>query len=280
MKRYKGFTIIELLVVIAIISILAAVLFPVLARAKEAARSNQCVSNLNQLNKAVRLYMNDWNQRFPIGLNKYDRDEVQDYMPLEIGFDASNLQVGPDPASEQGDPDFTLGVLDPYIGNEQIWRCPSDRGAPGKSDNDDSWGDPVFPSFYERYGSSYWYLLFIFKGRVSETQTMSMNRYAALTFFDGGRGPMRHAYISEDEGTDGGGYYVDLKRFCDIPHHPWPWHKRYVRGGEAGQINCIWLSGNAKALPAEHEPRVYVAGAAPKSWSEALVRSRFYSNYN
>lgn len=58
MKR--AFTLIELLVVIAIIAILAAILFPVFAQAKEAAKKTQCLSNTNQLGKATLLYANDY----------------------------------------------------------------------------------------------------------------------------------------------------------------------------------------------------------------------------
>lgn len=61
----QGFTLIELLVVIAIIAILAAILFPVFARAKEAARITTCVNNLKQIGNGVMLYIDDFNGRFP-----------------------------------------------------------------------------------------------------------------------------------------------------------------------------------------------------------------------
>ena len=59
----KGFTLIELLVVIAIIAILAAILFPVFARARAKAQQNNCLSNLKQLALANSMYMSDWDQK-------------------------------------------------------------------------------------------------------------------------------------------------------------------------------------------------------------------------
>jgi prepilin-type N-terminal cleavage/methylation domain-containing protein/prepilin-type processing-associated H-X9-DG protein len=66
-KRTRGFTLTELLVVISIIAILAAILFPVLARAKEQGRQTKCTSNLSQLCKSAKMYAADWNDRFPQG---------------------------------------------------------------------------------------------------------------------------------------------------------------------------------------------------------------------
>ncbi len=65
--RAKGFTLIELLVVIAIIAVLAAILFPVFAQAREAARKTQCASNLKQLGAAVMQYSQDYDERLPHG---------------------------------------------------------------------------------------------------------------------------------------------------------------------------------------------------------------------
>jgi prepilin-type N-terminal cleavage/methylation domain-containing protein/prepilin-type processing-associated H-X9-DG protein len=59
-RSKRGFTLIELLVVIAIIAILAAILFPVFARARESARQTSCASNLNQIGKAFAMYYEDW----------------------------------------------------------------------------------------------------------------------------------------------------------------------------------------------------------------------------
>src|SRR5690349_17008967 len=67
MRRSHGFTLIELLVVIAIIAILAAILFPVFAQARERARAISCVSNLKQIALATNMYVQDYDETLMAG---------------------------------------------------------------------------------------------------------------------------------------------------------------------------------------------------------------------
>lgn len=105
-KMKKGFTLIELLVVIAIISILAAILFPVFARARENARRASCMSNMKQIGLGMMMYTQDYDETFPPVFNYYNRtgspcvwweDEIQlyvkSYQLLVCPSDSTPVQV-------------------------------------------------------------------------------------------------------------------------------------------------------------------------------------------
>ena len=106
---FQGFTLIELLVVIAIIAILAAILFPVFARARENARRASCQSNLKQIGLGVLQYIQDYDEKYP--------NQASDGVTIADPMGSAPNTV----------PDKTY----PYIKSAQIWKCPSSPSALG-----------------------------------------------------------------------------------------------------------------------------------------------------
>ncbi|HSV74843.1 MAG TPA: DUF1559 domain-containing protein, partial [Chthonomonadales bacterium] len=106
--RFRGFTLIELLVVIAIIAILAAILFPVFARAREQARRTSCLSNMKQITLARLMYAQDYNERFPMSRSHH---------PM--------YSRGPDACRDNPNSYSWRAAIHPYQRNVQIFMCPS-----------------------------------------------------------------------------------------------------------------------------------------------------------
>lgn len=156
-RSARGFTLIELLVVIAIIAILAAILFPVFARARENARRSSCQSNLKQIALGMFMYKQD-----------YDEKTVPYF-------------TGPGPTNSN---DITLNlgwpmILQPYLKSEQIFQCPSSSKAKSISGN-----------LYYNY-TNYWY------GTPSSSQSDSSFEYSTMTVLMGdGSGASRPSNYS------------------------------------------------------------------------------------
>ncbi len=121
----KGFTLIELLVVIAIIALLAAILFPVFARARENARKSSCQNQLKQIGLGILQYTQDYDETMPISFGGGGTDALQ-WTQRTYG----------------------------YIKSQQIFQCPSDS-----SKGNIPWGtnaNPGFPApFHSSYGANY-----------------------------------------------------------------------------------------------------------------------------
>src|SRR5580698_2205488 len=105
MQKRNGVTLIELLVVIAIIAILAAILFPVFAQAREKARGISCLSNTKQLSTGILMYVQDYDEYYPIGF------------------------ISDNPAG-WGGPFSWVETIQPYIKNLSAFVCPDDQGGP------------------------------------------------------------------------------------------------------------------------------------------------------
>ena len=110
-QAIKGFTLIELLVVVAIIAILAAILFPVFARARENARRSVCMSNLKQIGLGMMQYVQDYDETFP-----------------RIYYtDGTGTQ-------------FWWNVLQPYVKSTQVFYCPSSPFASSSTPTNGNYG--------------------------------------------------------------------------------------------------------------------------------------------
>jgi prepilin-type N-terminal cleavage/methylation domain-containing protein/prepilin-type processing-associated H-X9-DG protein len=106
--KHRGFTLIELLVVIAIIAILAAILFPVFAQAREKARQSACLSNVKQIGTGLTMFLQDYDDVFPF--NWFGRTPDVWWLTLPGTGNAYKW----------------MDAIYPYVKNEGIFTCPGD----------------------------------------------------------------------------------------------------------------------------------------------------------
>ena len=126
-RRCRAFTLIELLVVIAVIAVLASILFPVFARARENARRTSCLSNLKQVGLAFQMYAQDYDENFPLTT------------VTDAGLTSDGIAMTPQSS-------WTTSTQS-YIKSVQVYRCPSDSSS--------RWNAPVAPPAAPPFTTSY-----------------------------------------------------------------------------------------------------------------------------
>lgn len=210
MYQRRGFTLIELLVVIAIIAILAAILFPVFARARDKARQTSCLSNTKQMGLALLQYLQDYDETFPVDT-----------------YDNQNTWWGV--------------YVQPYVKNTSIWRCPSRPNATLTQNTANS-------NQYSAYGINWFFLgtqysgwQFTLDGQ-TYTSVRSCN-LAAVTHPTQTIMVAESSYYNGNLNNDGVIYAVYPPGLTF-----WPWALPYgdLSNRHSGGGNIVYCDGHAK----------------------------------
>jgi prepilin-type N-terminal cleavage/methylation domain-containing protein/prepilin-type processing-associated H-X9-DG protein len=198
----RAFTLIELLVVIAIIAVLAAILFPVFAQAREKARAISCLSNGRQIGTALMLYVQDYDEKYPQEHPSTGNPVVDD--------NAGQLE-----AADFGSP---FDKILPYVGNRNsaaapLYICPSDPDPHGLTVLDGSGnckGSGAPPGPLSSYVLNAYFLFGASLAQINE--------------------PSQSIYISERR-----------NEFCDVHYHPW-FNETEIPSGPADKANPIAIA--------------------------------------
>lgn len=232
-KKIKGFTLIELLVVIAIIALLAAILFPVFARARENARKSTCQNNLKQLGLAVSQYVQDFDEKFPNAEGNWGSGMTSP--------NANSPKV----------------YLRTYTKNDQIWVCPSDANWAKGS------GGISYASMMDQWFNDH------YMGYDGNDQNNDATRRAALTV--GRAAEDGDGTVGNQVGPYDGVALATIKTPASKPVF-WDqncWHQGQgatsgLSGtpgcGVVGQRNLVFVDGHVKFLPATQYAPSQTAG--------------------
>lgn len=216
--RRKAFTLIELLVVIAIIAILAAILFPVFAKAREAARATSCRSNMKQIVTAANMYTQD-----------YDEVLVSSYGGYAVN----------------GQPAYWMAALLPYTKNLGIYHCPSFIGHPSADNN--------YPQ-YTSYGHNHSFLGYGLIGVPSlatvtaPSDTIYFAERASRSWAQLIATPDDDAGITKDDGGDCGGCVRSYTQCAGCPGTSGCCVGMTVGAVHSGMVNIAYVDGHVKGV--------------------------------
>lgn len=285
MRKTRAFTLIELLVVIAIIAILAAILFPVFAQAREKARQTVCVSNEKQILLAILMYNQDYDEVFPLG------HQCGPWIP---GTQAGNYGSCTNWDGNINSDDEAVGIeneIDPYIkaGNDwgpeskkSIWACPSDPftrddcdGAPGIGTGYDmSYAftsyDPTLPK--NEFG------VFAFNNSLSRTISSATDSQIAepgdtviMWEWFSGQAYGRYEALDRYDMANLLWFPIYPKTFALTNYCGDGWNMNFSIGAHNGVTNFGWADGHVKAMPASRlfpvDANKYWTGQAPNLMS-------------
>ena len=224
LRKQKGFTLIELLVVIAIIAILAAILFPVFAKAREAARSTSCISNLKQIGTGFQLYLQEWEDRVPTSDMPYIWWAAGDSFGETYPGHAALLN---DTYVAAAKINSIKSQLETYLKSDAIWKCPSDSGCDPKFTV-----NKRFTSYHYRYAISHqsvWRNLHMIDGHIyGDPLSENEFNYPSQFFIFSETAPY-HDFRHQ------AGAPADIADFCFQPDSRW---------------NFAFFDGHAKSYPA------------------------------
>jgi prepilin-type N-terminal cleavage/methylation domain-containing protein/prepilin-type processing-associated H-X9-DG protein len=252
----RGFTLIELLVVIAIIAILAAILFPVFAQARDKARSASCLSNLKQMGLAWMMYAQDYDEIYPAA-NPGD------------GSAWGRCSDMKDRGAFGG---WIGNLLVPYSKNVQIFTCPSNPQLSGVNAGDGNacWNQTQFPIPYRYTSYGYNYVSLWNKGM------SSVNRPSELIAIYDAISAWTDCPYAE-KGSCGIWHERDIPAFLaklNLPLHPQMkdprkegWVGAYIPrvAPHSNMVNFMYADGHAKATRWDRLTWGNLAGSIPDS---------------
>jgi len=244
----KAFTLIELLVVIAIIAILAAILFPVFAQAKEAAKKTQCLSNMKQIGTAMMMYLNDNEDVYPLAQRSPSMDEYSgtDYTPVPWNYVVN-------PYVKNGDKTATVntGKLEVAGG---VWNCPS---FPNQKQPRQYGINVHLAGDMSNYGYNDFGALYPSQAQTSINSVANKVLIAEKGYMGGASGSGTDTtdwsdvkLMTLEWGWSNGNFNLSSAKRADIDNdsqkNSWPWAAIMPRFRHSGTSNMAFADGHAK----------------------------------